>query len=408
MRSPADDAPPVQSSSDADLRIRGRDIVCVGFADWESEVWTNQQHLMSRLARENRVLFVESLGLRRPQLAVRDVRRMARRLARGVAPPRERDGVWVLSPLVAPLHGSAAVRRLNRLLLAWLVRRTVRRLGMHDVILWGYVPQAEVLLDALEPALVVYHCVDDIAAQKGIDGESFRAAETRFAARADLVLASAPELTRRMRLLAGNVLAAPNVADTELFATALDPGPVDPALQALAHPRIVFTGAVVATKLDFDLLVALARARPSWSIALVGPVGPGDPRTDVSRLAAEPNVHLLGPRSYGELPAVLRGADAAIIPYACNELTASVFPMKVYEYLAAGLPVLSTPLPALVGVRDVHIAADGEEMARALGELLAQDSPPLAAERSRRAAGHSWDARLREIATALQTVPFAR
>src|SRR5436305_9405045 len=84
--------------------LRGRDIVCVGFADWDTELWTNQHHLMSRLAAENRVLFVESLGLRRPQLAGRDLRRIGRRLRRGLAPPRRADGLYVLSPLVVPLH----------------------------------------------------------------------------------------------------------------------------------------------------------------------------------------------------------------------------------------------------------------------------------------------------------------
>lgn len=401
MRSPADDAPPAESASASSPRIRGRDIVCVGFADWESELWTNQQHLMSRLARENRVLFVESLGLRRPQLAGRDLRRMARRLRRGLEAPRERDGVQVLSPLVVPLHSSAAVRALNRRLLPALVRRAVRRLGMREVILWAYVPQAEALVDTLAPSLVVYHCVDDIAAQKGVDAASFRAAEARFAARADLVLASAPALAERMRTLAGDVLEAPNVADTALFADALREGPVDPAVASLGHPRIVFTGAVVATKLDLDLLVGLARARPTWSFALVGPVGVGDPSTDVSRLAAEPNIHLLGGRAYRDLPEVLRGADAAIIPYAVNDLTGSVFPMKVYEYLAAGLPVLTTPLPALAGVAEVTRAPDAETMARALDEALAGDTPERRAERSLRAASHSWEERLSEIAAAL-------
>ena len=252
-------------------RLRGRDIVCVGFADWDTDLWTNQQHLMSRLARENRVLFVESLGLRQPQLAGRDVKRILRRLRRGIAPPRPADGLHVLSPLVIPLHRFAAVRALNRRLLPWLVRRAARRLGLSRPILWAYVPQAEALLDALDPSLVVYHCVDDIAAQPGIDAASFRAAEGRFARRAELVLASAPSLAARMRTLNDNVLDAPNVADTALFARALQDGPVDAGLDALPRPRVVFTGAVVATKLDVPLLVELARARPDWSFALVGP-----------------------------------------------------------------------------------------------------------------------------------------
>jgi glycosyltransferase involved in cell wall biosynthesis len=363
---------------------------------------------MSRLARENRVLFVESLGLRQPRLAGRDLRRIARRLRRGVAAPRRVDGLHVLSPLVIPLHRFALVRALNRRLLPLLVRRAARRLGLREPLLWAYVPQAEALLGPLHPSLVVYHCVDDIAAQPGIDGASFRAAEARFARRADLVLASAPSLASRMRALNANVLDAPNVADTALFARALGPGPVDAALDALPRPRIVFTGAVVATKLDVPLLVELARARPGWSFALVGPVGPGDPRTDVSALAAEPNVHLLGGRSYDELPAVLRGADAGLIPYARNELTDGIFPMKVYEYLAAGLPVVATELPSIAAVAEVARASDAGGLAALLDDALAHDDPARRAERSRAAEAHSWVARLAQVATAIEALDATR
>jgi glycosyltransferase involved in cell wall biosynthesis len=383
-------------------RVRGRDIVCVGFADWDTELWTNQHHLMSRLARENRVLFVESLGLRRPQLAGRDIARIGRRLRRGLAPPRTADGLSVLSPLVLPFHASRLARELNRRLLPLLVGRACRRLGLKRPILWAYVPQAEVLLQTLDPSLVIYHCVDDIAAHGLIDTASFRAAEERFAARAELVLASAPKLAARMRMLSRNVLDAPNVADTDLFSTALEPGPPDAAMAELPRPRIVFTGAIAATKLDVPLLLELARARREWSFALVGPVGTGDPRTDVSELSAEPNVHMLGARAYARLPDVLRAADAGLIPYARNELTESIFPMKVYEYLAAGLPVVSTPLPALEGIADVARAADAEGIAALLDRALAEDGPERRRERSRAAATHSWDMRLEEIAVAIE------
>jgi len=384
--------------------LRGRDIVCVGFADWDTELWTNQHHLMSRLARENRVLFVESLGLRRPQLAGRDLARIARRLRRGLQAPREIDGLHVLSPLVVPLHRSRLVRALNARLLPWLVRRAVRRLGLRAPILWAYVPQAEVLIKAIGPSLIVYHCVDDIAAHELIDTASFRAAEERFARRADLVLASAPSLARRLRKISDNVIDAPNVADTERFARALEPGTLDPAMAALPAPRIVFTGAIAAAKLDLAMLAQMARLRPSWSFALVGPVGTGDPHTDVSALAGEPNVHLLGLRSYAELPDVLRAADVGLIPYARNELTNSIFPMKVYEYLAAGLPALATPLPALADVAEVRTAPDAEGLIGLIEQELAEDSPERRAERSRKARAHSWDRRLEEIAAAIDAL----
>jgi glycosyltransferase involved in cell wall biosynthesis len=383
------------------MTLVGRDIVCVGFADWDADLWTNQQHLMVRLARENRILFVESLGLRRPQLAGRDLRRIARRLVRGLRGPRERDGVHVLSPLVVPFHGSRLAREANRRILPALVRRHARRLGMRDVVLWSYVPQAEVLLDRLAPDLVIYHCDDDYTAQKGIDAESYLAAQARFARRADLVLASAPALAEQLRTHSERVIEAPNVADVDLFARALEPGPVDPAVAALPEPRIVFVGALVATKLDVALLAELARLRPDWSFALVGPVGPGDPRTDISALDGIPNLHRLGWRHQRDLPAVLRGAGAAIIPYAINPLTTSVFPMKVYEYLAAGLPVVATPLPSLAGVEGVAIEDSAAAFARRLEQELAGDGPERRRARRAVADGHSWEAQLERVRAAL-------
>jgi glycosyltransferase involved in cell wall biosynthesis len=130
-------------------------------------------------------------------------------------------------------------------------------------------------------------------------------------------------------------------------------------------------------------------------------VGSGDPRTDVSALAREPNVHLLGARHYSELPAVLRGAAAGVIPYAQNPLTASIFPMKVYEYLAAGMPVIATELPALAGINEVQTARDGQEMAAKLERALDTDTPELRASRARAASEHSWERRLQEIADAI-------
>ncbi len=389
-------------------RLAGESIVCVGFADWEAELWTNQHHLMSRLARRNRVLFVESLGQRRPQLHSRDLRRMGRRLRRTLAGPRPVDGLHVVSPPVLPLHSHESVRTVNAKLLPLAVGQAMDRLDMRRPILWSYAPQAEALLDRIEPELVVYHCVDDIAAHKGVDAASFRAAEQRFAARADLVLASAPPLARRLRTMAVNVVDAPNVADVDFFGRARAPGPMDQAIAALPAPRLIFTGAVVATKLDMDLIRHVARARRDWSIVLVGPVGAGDPSTDVSSLHAEPNVHLLGLRPYAELPAILRGANVGLIPYALNDLTASVFPMKVYEYMAAGLPIDATRLPSLDGIDGIAFADDPDAFVAAAEQAIADPSDAAREARCRLAEGHSWDTRLAEIATAVHDLRRVR
>lgn len=389
------------SATDA---LHGRDVVCVGFNDWDNDVWTNQHHLMTRLAAGgNRVLFIESLGLRRPDLGSgRDLRRIARRLRRGLGPPRQADGVTVLSPLVLPLHSSGVVRALNRHLLRAAVRLAARRMRLRTPVLWGYVPQAEVLLEVLAPELVIYHCVDDIAAQEGIDADSFAAAERRFAARADLVIASSPLLAERMHAISSHVLYAPNVADTDAFATALEAGPIDAQLAALPEPRLVFVGAIAAKKLDLEMLAALADARHGWMFALVGPVGLGDPETDVSALAARANVHLLGARPHNRLPEILRGAAVGLIPYRRSRLTESIFPMKVYEYLAAGLPVVASGVRALEGVEGVEVVEGLDQALRAIERALREDSPERRRDRSKSVREHSWEARLDEIAAALR------
>jgi len=244
--------------------------------------------------------------------------------------------------------------------------------------------------------------VDDISAHPRIDSASFRAAEARFARRADVVLASSQPLAERMRRLNRNVYYMANVADTELFSTAQRSGPIDPAVAALPRPRIVFVGAIAGTKLDIRLLIELAELRPQWSVVLVGPVGLGDPLVDLSILGDVPNLHLLGPRCYAELPEVLRGAQAAVIPYKLNQLTASIFPMKVYEYLAAGLPVVATALPSLAEVDGITFAADASEMVAALEQAVSEDSVDARAARARLADGHSWEARLRELAEVVE------
>src|SRR5687768_16081248 len=377
--------------------LRDRSILCIGTAEWRSTLWTNQQHLMSRLAQANRVVYTESLGLRRPTVAGRDLRRMARRLRQGLRGPRRIDGVWVVSPLVVPSHRSAPVRRLNRTLLRAALRMAARRARLERPLLWAYNPHAHELIDDLRPSLVVYHCVDDIAAQAGVDEASFAAAERAIVARADLVLASARPLEARMRALgARRVAYVPNVADVEHFASA-DRVPEPPEMRGLTRPRLLFAGAVAAKKLDVALLAEVARRNSDWTLVLVGPAGEGDPRGDLSALRALPNVLFAGERPFAELPAWIAAADVCLIPYAHNRYTASVFPMKVYEYLAAGRPVVSTRLPALEGIEGVIFAEGAADFEARIRDALGDDSGWARRRRRELAGSHSWQARLEEI-----------
>ena len=136
-------------------------------------------------------------------------------------------------------------------------------------------------------------------------------------------------------------------------------------------------------------------------------MGAGDPRTNISALERLPNIHLLGARPYLELPEVLRGADVALVPYAINDLTRSVFPMKVYEYLAAGLPVVTTPLPALAETAGVVVAADAPATVAAVERALAEDGAATRRARSAAVRENSWDTRLEEIDAYLSSLARA-
>ena len=377
------------------------DVVCVSTADWDAPLWTNKQHLMSRLADAGRtVLYIDSLGLRRPAATAQDASRIRKRLEawRPFARP-VRERVLRDSPLVIPLHQQPAVQRINRVLLRARLRRNEWRFRLDRPIIWAYTPAGEELLRPRHSGLV-YHCVDDLAAYPGVDAEAFRAAERRLVAQADVCIVSSRELERKLAALGPRRLVYwPNPADTTAIRRARRRRPAE-------GPVVVgFVGAVQGHKVDVELVAACAELRPDWIFELVGPVGLGLAEDDLDPASLPANVRLPGSVDRRELPEVLTRFRLAMIPYRLNEYTASVFPMKVFEYLAAGLPVVSTPLPSLVGeVEHVRFAAEPEAFVAELGAALETDGAGAADERSDYAAAFSWEARLEEALALLETL----
>src|SRR5690606_8984533 len=187
-------------------------------------------------------------------------------------------------------------------------------------------------------AAVVYHCVDEIKAQPGMPAAEIEAAEAELLAAADHCFVTAEHLLETRRRLNPRTHYFPNVADFEHFARARDACTrVPDDLAALPQPRIGFGGAISGYKLDLPLVRRVAESYPEWSVVLIGQIGEGDPWTDVRALRGVPNLHLLGPRPYADLPAYLKGFDVAILPSPINAYTRGMFPMKFFEYLAAGV-----------------------------------------------------------------------
>lgn len=380
--------------------MRSTDIVLLSTADWDNPFWTNKQHVAVELARlGHRVLYIDSLGLRRPSASARDLKRIAKRLFKAMRAPRKvRDNLWVWSPIVLPWHKYPLVRRLNRALLSTGLRVWTTVLKLKEPWLWTYNPLSTEFFDLSNFPYRVYHCVDEIKAQPGMPVELLEAAEKKLAQQADIIFTTSPKLTETRQRWNPNTRYFPNVADYEHFNTALDASTLIPEdLEKIPKPRIGFVGAISGYKVDFTLIRKVAETHPEWSVVLIGEIGEGDPWTDSSLLNGLDNLHLLGPRDYKYLPSYLKGMDVALLPNNVNEYTDAMFPMKFAEYLAAGCPVVSVDLKAL---RDFsHVVATTQTpdgFIDAIEKALFGDAPPLE-ERLNVAREHTYEARTQRM-----------
>jgi len=371
--------------------FRGHDIIC--FAnDWKGDPLSKKQ-IMLRLARNNRILWVNSLHNRRPQLARKDIRRAfqkIREFLRGVN--RVQTNVWQLTPLYLPFLGSGWIRRLNAHLLRLQLRLALFRIRFRDPIAWTYAPSSADLVGTLGESLIVYHCVDEFGAFSDAAPE-IREHELNLIRKSDLVLVSSKELLKKKQDSNAHTYLVTHGVDYEHFRRATDEAtPVPPELQNLPRPILGFHG-LIADWVDLPLIAELARMRPQWSIVLVGR---GD--TDLSPIQGLPNVHVLGHRPYERLPEYLRGFDIALLPFVVNELTLAANPLKLREYLAAGLPVVAAPLPEIARFEGlVSLASTAQEYLQKIEALLAAKRTGPSRERSEQMAGESWDGKVAEI-----------
>ena len=329
-----------------------KDIVLVSTAEWHHPFWTNKQHTAIQLARQGcRVLYIDSLGLRKPSVNSRDLSRIGRRLFRGLRlPEKVHDGIWVCSPLVIPAARWSFIQRFNKLIMRFYLYFCQFYLKFNSPIMWTYNPLTLRLIDPSCYEKLIYHCVDDISAQPGMDSRQILVWERLLCENADLVFVTSKNLLKTRAEWNQSTHYLPNVVDLSYFklSTDTDCDLTPPDLARIPGPRLLFVGAISGYKVDFALLRDLALLRPEWSIVLIGAVGEGDPDTDTDLLDDLPNVHFLGPKEYSDLPRYMSQCDVGLLPCLLNQYTINMFPMKFFEYLASGLPVVSTALPSLV------------------------------------------------------------
>jgi glycosyltransferase involved in cell wall biosynthesis len=374
---------------DAVDTMRGRDLLCFSH-DWSGDP-LSKNHLMRALARDNRVLWVNSIGYRTPTASRADLSRAFRKLAAALKPIEEVErNIFALNPLAIPAYGSAVAREFNRRFLRRQVKRAMRRLGFARPINFIFNPPAALIAGSLGEDKLIYYCVDEHLAFTGVAADSLARMEEELLRKADLVIVTAERLYRSKARFNPSTRLIRHGVDFEHFRRALDAATaIPPEIARLPRPVIGFHG-LIADWVDVELLAHVGRSFPGGSLAIVGKTA-----TDVSQLERLPNVHLLGRRPYAELPAYCKGFDVALNPFRMNELTLNSNPLKVREYLAAGLQVVSTPVPEVVRLNHCRIAATPDEFAREIEHALEDPGPSPA--RSELMRNESWEAKTDEL-----------
>lgn len=330
--------------------LQGEHILCFSTEDWDTPLPTNKHQLMVRLAKSgNLVLYVETLGIRKLTFQRTDLTRIVRRLKRAFAPPAEQiKNLVVISPAVFPARGEGLTLTLNKILFLPRLKKTLKRWQINKPIIWVFNPYAVHLVDSIPHRLLIYHCVDDLSRVPGANSQSLVEAERKLLHKAHLVFATSPSLYEKCRVFNQNTYFQPNVGDYVHFSkTALSTTPVAEAVIKLRHPIVMFAGNLAAAKVNFELITEIASRLIDYSVVLIGPLWKDVPEQRLSRLKKLPNLYMLPAVPYSELPSYLKVADVLIIPYLINEYTRSVFPIKFFEFLATGKPVVATPLPSL-------------------------------------------------------------
>ncbi len=369
--------------------------------DW-NDVPTCTTHILREMGKTIPVLWINSIGMRKPSLASgRDLQRIAQKLRAGFRRAENKEHfLRVLSPLVLPKATSPAARWVNRRLLAHAVNRECSDSGSVRE-LWSFVPNGADYLGALGERKVIYYCADDWTKFTIYDPHWIAQCEATLAARATKVFATSRFLENKFRPLAGNrVHYMPHGVNYAHFAHALSPElPLPADVRNLPSPLIGFYGNIYDW-VDLDLIATLAVNQPDWSFVLIGPV-----MTDITRCAGVPNIHFLGRRDQELLPAYCKAFDAAIIPYKLTDpRMESVNPVKLRELLAAGVPIVTADIPEVRGLSAyVRTARTPEDFLRGLQEFLTIQPDRAAISAERRA--DDWAERVRQIRQIVEAAP---
>jgi glycosyltransferase involved in cell wall biosynthesis len=382
--------------------------LCFSAQDW----WMhNQAHsdfqLMRRIAERRRVLLVNSIGMRMPRRGrsstpLRRIGRKARSVARTIRRPLpDVPGFHVMTPVIVPWYGSPTGRAINATLVRWQVSLAMRALRIDNPVCMVTIPTAWDALKRMPYRRLVVNRSDKHSAFREADGEVIASLERSLLGAADEALYVSHSLMEEEQALSSHATFLDHGVDLERFG----PGAAsEPDMMAgIGGPRIGYVGGINGYQIDVDLFAAVADELPEAQLVLVGSTD-----LDLSDLLVRPNVHYLGRQPYEAIPAIMASLDVALMPWQSNEWIRHANPIKIKEYLAVGLPVVSTWYPELDRYTDVVRVAKGrDDFVRQVRAALDDDDPTGPERRRAAVLPDSWQRRADQMLAAGEPAPMA-
>ncbi len=337
--------------------------------DWDEHP-SSCQHLFRHISQKYKVLWVNTIGMRNPKLALTDFHKAVNKMRKmfdwsGDRNPEELSGNGVVAcqPPMLPFVKLPGVRRINKATVRKSVRKRLAELGMGSPMLVATVPNACDFIGDFGESKVIYYCVDDFSEWPGLEKKMVKKMEAQLIEKSDSLVATSQKLFDRLAGSGKPTYLLTHGVDAEFFRQNV--AREHALLNGIPRPRVGYYG-LFDERSDHDLLAQLAQRMPDVSFVITG-------RVESFALPQKkiPNVYFTGSVPYGELPAMIKGWDVLILPYLINDLTDAISPLKLKEYLAAGKPVVSSPIPEVLKMREyVFLARTAEEWEKHLRSCL--------------------------------------
>lgn len=387
--------------------LTGHNLIYFAPETWDG-LWRNRQQLMTLFAQHNQVLYVEEIP--RLDRLKKKIKQGALTIGDLIRPPlqQRQSSLYIFRYPVWGFHNRKPVLgSLTRSIRRKSLNKVVKSLNIQQPIVWFHRPEMITLLDEIPPySLLIYHVVDEYTAYGGHTSDSrqrTQAREQQLLARADAVVVVSEKLYESKRPYNANTYLVQNGVDYPAYERALAAPALPAAFEQIKAPRLGYIGNI-SNKLNLALLIDIAQKHPDWSIVFLGATNlAADGLASWETLLALPNVYYLGSVTASEVPYYLMGFNVGLMPYIQNQHSENISPLKLYDYLAAGIAVASIDIPAVRKFwQHVHIAPTPTHFSQAIETALSDSSPERSNERRNIAKAHTWEARVEQLSELIQ------